>query len=263
MNQYVERKINEKKIVRGVAINRIAFDAKNQRYVATDTNNVKIISCPDLKCSKFIESEIYSAMSVYVQPYTNNVLICDTLLDYIKVFDENGDPLYKIKNAYENAQPNSVSCNADGSFAVAAISKKVLLYTAEGKRIRSVEQKGILTDVCYLNRRASPSASGVMLLVGNYTTREVTVLSSDGSQYITSFSSEQQPACICVDLNGYIHLSTHEYSIDTGTIRIFEPRMNYALLQNLDCGHVFGICVNDNNEIALTGMFKQSLWFLE
>ena len=269
MNQYVERKLNEEKSISEILIDHIAFDAKHQRYIATgeiELKNNGIINCSDLKCSQFNKKFPQGPVGVCVQPHTNNVLICMSRLHCVQIFDSEGTQMYDV-SANESEMPYNISCDTDGSFVVAdPLGRKLTLYTANGKKVRHTEQVRA-TSICYMNRQFSPSASATLLLGGSDFEKRILVFNNDASQQITKFALPAYPHDMCVDMNGYVCVTSCSFLNDYASMCVFEPRMNYAMLQKIVCGTSYnkigGLCVNDVNEIAIGDPGSWKLRFLD
>lgn len=278
MNQYQERKANEAKVVNKGNVNDITFDHEQQNYIITlddNPNGIERISIPELKSSKFTTHEkIGNPYGVGVQPGTGNVAICDLYGDEVKFFSNDGELSHTIPLIDEECictSPDSIAFNADGRFAVSEVlSKRMKLFDASGRRVfTSSPQSGHLKGICYLNRRFAPSASATLLITCNHSSRQVLILSIDDCNIIHTINHVRYPVGVCVDLNGYICVSSSEYIslVPQGPIHIFEPRMNYALLQNVSCLQTFnrvgGLCVSSTNELVVSDLTTPRLRFFD
>ena len=274
MSQYTERKINEEKFVSNVTVDHITFDTANQRYIATGdiaSNSIGTITCLNSKCSVFAKNIKFECLNgLCIQPHTNNILVCNVDSSHVTVFNEQEQLLFNVNPreiTHEYTHPGNVECDADGSFAVIEYSgKKIKLFTPDGKYVRTSKKNfGYLSSICYLNRQFSPSASAAAVLVGNFSQKQLCVMSNDITQLVSIVELKDYPTDICVDLNGYVCVVASDLHT-CNKLCILEPRMNYAQLQIIKyspfVNRETGICVNDCNEIALGNMSLRELRFL-
>ena len=271
MNQYTERKINEEKFVPSVRAEYIAFDATNQRYIATgNIDSISVINQIDLKCSTFAKNkECRIPRNVCIQPYTDNILVCDSNAGLVNVFNSQKQLTHSINPPCPKyTYPLGIDCDADGTFAVTSYSKeKIKLFAACGKPLRSTIPDEWLKSIRYLNRRFSPSASATLLLACHANGRKISVLSKDTEQKVDTIALDGYPIDICVDLNGYVCVSADHYTGINNELCILEPRKGYTVLQKITLHAPFiqnlGLCVNDLNEIAFGDLYSGRLRFLE
>lgn len=271
MNQYVERKINDKKFVSDIDINYITFDVANQRYLATRKFNpiTRSISCSSLEISTFADRKITCPEGLCVQPGTDNVLICDSIGNCVRIFNAQKKLLSSVNMCDTEVKcslPHAVDCDVDGSFVVTDYSRqRVKLFTADGRPVRVVQQNGHLSSICHLNRRFSPSASATFMTACHLSERKISVLNNDG-QPMSSFPLADYSDSICADLNGNVCVSTYDLKTHS-SLCILDPRMNFKMLQTITIDEMSdragGLCVNDLNEIVWHDMNSHALRFLE
>ena len=110
---------------------------------------------------------------------------------------------------------------------------------------------------------SSPSTS--LLLVADCSNTRVCVWQGDGTQHITNFMIDGFPRGLCVDMNGYIHVS----SVYSHTIQVFDPRKNYTLVQTLGSfgstpGQFInptGLCVDEFNTLMVVDHWNHRVQF--
>ena len=183
--------------------------------------------------------------------------------------DDKVQPIYSIGRTGQPSDakgefnhPFGVCCSPDGSFSVVeCYTNPVQRFDASGRFLTTFGSEGKNEDqfqnpfdVCHLHRHFAPSssASSLLLVTDNYNKR-LSIWSGDGYQHITNIQMKGFPRGVCVDLNGFVNVSSQFPHV----VCIYDPRKSYQLLQTLGDGqqgsapgqfnYPTGMCVDDLN----------------
>ena len=293
----------------------ITFDKKNQQIVISDDYNhcLQFFSRNELKhqgCYGSLgnnKKNFFLPAGLCIQPQTQNLLVCDDRNNRVQVIPpenlnskkiSSDDFTYIIKNFNDNKtpmeqslnRPHGISCDVDGSMAVADTgNSQVVLFDPSGRYLSLIPEEKtthaswIVNDVCFLSPPSS--VSSILVVIDKFNQQLIVngIFSNHCDfQSLSKIPICPHPQCVCVDFNGYLYLSSGSPKKTTDenlreishVVEIREPRMNYSLLQILhgktndvkpdDEGHFFmpvGLCVDDHNILMVVDQGNARIQF--
>ena len=273
----------------------ITFDSKNQRIIIDDFDNhrLQLFNRHDLTHLLSVGTNgtnlgqfIYPA-GLCIQPFTNHLLVCDSNNHRVQVWsvDDKVQPIYAIGRTGQPSdakrqfnRPHGVHCSPDGSFSVVDRNNhRVQRFDASGRFLNTFARQGkdkdqlqYPYDICHLHHHFAPSSSSAssLLLVTDHKNNRLSIWSADGHQHITNIQMKGSPHFVCVDLNGFVHVSFQWPNV----VCIYDPRMSYQLLQTLgdqqgsapgrfNCPA--GMCVDDLNTLMVVELGNNRVQFFD
>lgn len=230
--------------------------------------------------------EFNNPASLTIQPFTHHLIVCDE--DNCRLQFLLSDPdhssssskttvLYVVGRKCEVRseakgnffRPSGVCCATNGDLIVAdTFNDQVQILDAAGRFVTRFGSHGkedgnfeFPCSVHILHRHFSPSsAASSMLLVGDHHNKRVSIWSQDGRQHLSNLSVAGYARALCVDLNGYLHVSCGEMH---NSVQIFDPRNSFTMVQQLgeihgDLGaergefyYPTGMCVDGQNTLMV------------
>ena len=172
-------------------------------------------------------------------------------------------------------RPLGIACNLDGSILVGDVENhRVQIFDARGIFVRKFGSCGKGKDpihlrsirhMCMLDSRLNSHSFSPLILIADKRRYRISIWSADGSQHIANIQVQSQPLGVCVDLNGFIHVSCWT----TNTVQVYDPRNGYALMQKLGStgdqpGQLHcpaGLCVDEFNTLIVAETHNRRLQF--
>ena len=273
------------------------FDHQKQRLIVADWANEKVQFCRKIKSSADQSSPSFvgewsfgsegkrplqfsGPTGVCLQPGTNHLIVCEMFNQRIQVLalpeqdsqqdgpTEQPQPqpqpqflyciqLSEILDQNSDSITTSICCNARGDMFVAdAGHHQVHMFDCQGRYCTSLESPDRLknpSNVFVNLRQSQPLWRSI--LVADTSKRRIVIWDGSSSvapKFVTYFPIDSKPLAVCVDLNGLVVVGT-----EANKVQIYDPRMNFALLQTFG-GHPrsvkwgcfndpTGLCVDDEN----------------
>ena len=217
-----------------------------------------------------------SSVPPQLQPYTNNIFVCDSNNQRVQVFDseDNQLPLYSIASGL---CPSGIDCDTRGQIAVSdSTLHQVRLYDTCGRFMKSFGQEGSgnheLCRPMHVRFASLPNCmSSTLLLIADQYNSRVAIWTGDGQKHLTSFpvgvfddllsmSIQTSAFGVCVDMQGVIYVTSWmSGAADMNMLQAYDPR-TFRLLQEwgsccLDGPGEFagpaGVCVDDSNVLMV------------
>jgi DNA-binding beta-propeller fold protein YncE len=269
-------KNNDKKIDNPL---NIRFDKINNQIILAQTHNLLFLSkyyhhqnSNTLKCKKQYGTygtsvgQFRYPFGLSIQPVTNHIIVADYNNNRIQaltnpISNSSIEPLFMIGSGYENNaygsnetgyfnNPIGVCSNPRGHIIVAdTCNNRIQLFDSKGTFLRVVESDNKFDcpiDVCYDHQHNT-------IIVADESNKKISIWDKDMHQHVRNIKTQSNLHNICVDLNGYVYISTWNE-----TIAIYDPT-TFNVIQNIgdennnyklgSFNHPYGMCVDDDNNL--------------
>lgn len=251
----------------------ICYDEINELIVASSLHHIEIFNYQTLECDlKFGDhgsapGQFNYPTGLCVQPFTRNLLICNSFNNHVQAFTIEKDPYtcsfsYQIGSTTGNESeemgqfnnPRGICCDEKGHIIVADTwNHRIQEFNENGRHLHSFGCKGSSFDqfndpwgICFDKEHHQ-------LLITDYVNKRVSIWSHDSSskpQPISRIEFNASCFSVCTD-----PLRNHQIVVGTRINILVYDNRNHKLLQTFsrydskfcDFDLVTGLCVNEDD----------------